>query len=110
MSNLYFKDANGEYHPVTVDHLDIRPNSVIFLQFKATNDRHFSHSELEGLLSVVEEVIGDDRQEKGIEIIVMASEIKIEILDRDKDLDNKEIKNEIIQEGGTRNEPSKSYS
>lgn len=105
MSGLYFKDANGEYQPIGVDYLDIRPNSIIFLQFKP-EEGHYrpTHQDLEGLLSVVEDLLGDDYRAKGIEVVIMGHEINIEVLNRDKDLKNKEILIDISKIEGKHNQ------
>ena len=87
MEKLYFKDVNGEFHPISLEHLELRPNSLVMIQLE---DEAVTVDKLESLLQIVEN-ISKDREIKNIDFVVLSSKVRIEILDRDKDLCNKEI-------------------
>jgi len=103
MNNLYFKDANGDFHPIDVSHLELRPNSLVFLQFK-DKDYHPTPGDLEAILQIVEAATEDKECAKGVEFIIMARGINIEVLERDKDFMNKEILIDISEIEGKDNQ------
>ena len=102
MSNLYFKDSNGEFHPIDVECLDIKPNSLVMMQF-TDNKYHPSHDDLERVLQLVETLV-EERGTKNVDFMILAHPVRIEILDRDKDLENKEILIDISKVEGKNNQ------
>lgn len=86
MKTLYFKDANGNFCPIDISYLDLRRNQLVIIQI----DESFTSNKLEGLLEVLECIRSEYNIDK-TEFLVLPDKIKFDVLDRDKDLNSKEI-------------------
>jgi len=89
MNSLYFKDANGEFHPIKVSQLDLMPNQLVFIQFVENDKKRVSHQDMEGLISILDAVV--DTELQNVEFVILTNEIKIEVLNKDTELKNKEM-------------------
>jgi len=95
MSKLYFKDATGEFRPIDISYLDLRPNALAILQIQKTDNKEVSCDELQSIADALKSIVPADRG--SMDFLVITHKIKIDVLNRDKDLMNKEILIDLSQ-------------
>ena len=100
MSELYFKDADGNFSPVSFTSLNMNlRDKMVFIQLSS----ELNANQLDSLMEILENI----KEEQGIkstEFIVIPSGVKIDISDRRDVFEKREV---LIDLGSINNEHTK---